>query len=66
MIFHADDPHGHDRPPSCPVGLKTVSYLREHEVVAAIGQTDATPAQTLEAVWAGVTVATLNLDCPFM
>lgn len=41
-----------------PGGLDSVRLLTEHGVIAAIGHTDATYEQTLEAIDAGATVAT--------
>ncbi|WP_406861714.1 N-acetylglucosamine-6-phosphate deacetylase [Streptomyces sp. HUAS MG47] len=41
-----------------PGGLDSVRLLAEHGVVAAIGHTDATYEQTVEAIDAGATVAT--------
>ncbi|WP_328538111.1 N-acetylglucosamine-6-phosphate deacetylase [Streptomyces sp. NBC_00344] len=39
-------------------GIDSVRLLREHGVIAAIGHTDATYEQTVEAIEAGATVAT--------
>ncbi|MGV9344057.1 N-acetylglucosamine-6-phosphate deacetylase [Streptomyces spiralis] len=41
-----------------PGGIDSVRLLAEHGVIAAIGHTDATYEQTLEAIDAGATVAT--------
>lgn len=41
-----------------PGGLESVRLLAEHGVIAAIGHTDATYEQTVEAIDAGATVAT--------
>ncbi|MEW2081449.1 N-acetylglucosamine-6-phosphate deacetylase [Streptomyces sp. NPDC005283] len=41
-----------------PGGIDSVRLLAEHGVIAAIGHTDATYEQTVEAVQAGATVAT--------
>ncbi|MFF3322185.1 N-acetylglucosamine-6-phosphate deacetylase [Streptomyces sp. NPDC002889] len=41
-----------------PGGIDSVRLLSEHGVIAAIGHTDATYEQTLEAIDAGATVAT--------
>jgi len=41
-----------------PGGIESVRLLTEHGVIAAIGHTDATYEQTVEAVGAGATVAT--------
>lgn len=41
-----------------PGGLESVRMLAEHGVIAAIGHTDATYEQTVEAIDAGATVAT--------
>jgi len=41
-----------------PGGVDSVRLLAEHGVVAALGHTDATYEQTVEAIEAGVTVAT--------
>ncbi|MBT2505313.1 N-acetylglucosamine-6-phosphate deacetylase [Streptomyces sp. ISL-98] len=41
-----------------PGGIESVRLLAEHGVVAAIGHTDATYDQTVEAIEAGATVAT--------
>jgi N-acetylglucosamine-6-phosphate deacetylase len=41
-----------------PGGLDSVRLLAEHNVIAAIGHTDATYEQTVEAIDAGATVAT--------
>ncbi len=41
-----------------PGGLNSVRLLAEHGVIAAIGHTDATYEQTVEAIEAGATVAT--------
>ncbi|WP_329322488.1 N-acetylglucosamine-6-phosphate deacetylase [Streptomyces sp. NBC_01715] len=41
-----------------PGGLDSVRLLAEHRVIAAIGHTDATYEQTVEAIDAGATVAT--------
>ncbi|WP_274560013.1 N-acetylglucosamine-6-phosphate deacetylase [Streptomyces spiramyceticus] len=41
-----------------PGGIESVRLLAEHGVVAAIGHTDATYEQTVEAIEAGATVAT--------
>ncbi len=44
--------------PELPGALEAISFLREHGVVAAVGHTEATYAQTHEAVRAGATVGT--------
>lgn len=44
--------------PELPGALEAISYLRDHGVLAAIGHTDATYAQTHAGVAAGATVAT--------
>ncbi|MCF0076551.1 N-acetylglucosamine-6-phosphate deacetylase [Streptomyces lomondensis] len=49
MVTLATERHG---------GLDSVRLLAEHGVIAAIGHTDATYEQTVEAIDAGVTVAT--------
>lgn len=41
-----------------PGGIESVRLLAEHGVIAAIGHTDATYEQTVEAIEAGATVAT--------
>ncbi|MER7000218.1 N-acetylglucosamine-6-phosphate deacetylase [Streptomyces sp. NPDC000410] len=41
-----------------PGGIESVRLLAEHGVIAAIGHTDATYEQTIEAIEAGATVAT--------
>ncbi|MFH9471136.1 N-acetylglucosamine-6-phosphate deacetylase [Streptomyces clavifer] len=41
-----------------PGGIESVRLLAEHGVIAAIGHTDATYEQTVEAIGAGATVAT--------
>ncbi|MER5676780.1 MULTISPECIES: N-acetylglucosamine-6-phosphate deacetylase [Streptomyces] len=41
-----------------PGGIESVRLLAEHGVIAAVGHTDATYEQTLEAIDAGATVAT--------
>ncbi|MEU6069060.1 MULTISPECIES: N-acetylglucosamine-6-phosphate deacetylase [Streptomyces] len=41
-----------------PGGLESVRLLAEHGVIAAVGHTDATYEQTVEAIDAGATVAT--------
>ncbi|MFJ4503417.1 N-acetylglucosamine-6-phosphate deacetylase [Streptomyces sp. NPDC088864] len=41
-----------------PGGIDSVRLLAEHDVIAAIGHTDATYEQTVEAIDAGATVAT--------
>lgn len=41
-----------------PGGIDSVRLLAEHDVIAAIGHTDATYEQTVEAIEAGATVAT--------
>ncbi|MFE7778634.1 N-acetylglucosamine-6-phosphate deacetylase [Streptomyces sp. NPDC057445] len=41
-----------------PGGIESVRLLAEHGVIAAIGHTDATYEQTIEAIDAGATVAT--------
>jgi N-acetylglucosamine-6-phosphate deacetylase len=41
-----------------PGGLDSVRLLREHGVIAAVGHTDATYEQTVQAIEAGATVAT--------
>ncbi|MER8002848.1 N-acetylglucosamine-6-phosphate deacetylase [Streptomyces sp. NPDC095613] len=44
--------------PELPGGIESVRLLAEHGVIAAVGHTDATYEQTVEAVDAGATVAT--------
>ncbi|RFC73655.1 N-acetylglucosamine-6-phosphate deacetylase [Streptomyces sp. AcE210] len=44
--------------PELPGGIDSVRLLAEHGVIAAIGHTDATYEQTVEAIDAGATVAT--------
>ncbi|GAA0922041.1 N-acetylglucosamine-6-phosphate deacetylase [Streptomyces thermoalcalitolerans] len=44
--------------PELPGGLDSVRLLAEHGVIAAVGHTDATYEQTVEAIDAGATVAT--------
>ena len=44
--------------PELPGALEAITLLREHDVVAAIGHTDATYDQTREAIRAGATVGT--------
>ena len=41
-----------------PGGIDSVRLLAEHGVIAAIGHTDATYEQTVQAIDAGATVAT--------
>ncbi|WLQ65002.1 MULTISPECIES: N-acetylglucosamine-6-phosphate deacetylase [Streptomyces] len=41
-----------------PCGIESVRLLAEHGVIAAVGHTDATYEQTVEAIDAGATVAT--------
>ncbi|MFJ8946495.1 N-acetylglucosamine-6-phosphate deacetylase [Streptomyces sp. NPDC102395] len=41
-----------------PGGIDSVRLLRDHAVIAAVGHTDATYEQTVEAIEAGATVAT--------
>ncbi|MER5373905.1 N-acetylglucosamine-6-phosphate deacetylase [Streptomyces sp. NPDC002553] len=41
-----------------PGGIDSVRLLRDHGVIAAVGHTDATYEQTVEAIEAGATVAT--------
>ncbi|MEU9555654.1 N-acetylglucosamine-6-phosphate deacetylase [Streptomyces fumanus] len=57
-----DAAHGHARmmtlATELPGGLDSVRLLVEHGVIAAIGHTDATYEQTVEAIDAGATVAT--------
>ncbi|MFD7700121.1 N-acetylglucosamine-6-phosphate deacetylase [Streptomyces caelestis] len=57
-----DAAHGHARmmtlATELPGGLDSVRLLAEHGVIAAVGHTDATYEQTLQAVDAGATVAT--------
>ncbi|MBQ0829269.1 N-acetylglucosamine-6-phosphate deacetylase [Streptomyces tagetis] len=57
-----DAAHGHARmmtlAPELPGGLDSVRLLAEHGVIAAVGHTDASYEQTLQAVDAGATVAT--------
>ncbi|MEZ7002793.1 N-acetylglucosamine-6-phosphate deacetylase [Streptomyces sp. AD55] len=57
-----DAAHGHARmmtlAPELPGGLDSVRLLAEHGVIAAVGHTDATYEQTLQAIDAGATVAT--------
>ncbi|MBA2947220.1 N-acetylglucosamine-6-phosphate deacetylase [Streptomyces himalayensis] len=44
--------------PELPGGIDSVRLLAEHGVIAAVGHTDATYEQTVEAIDAGATVAT--------
>ncbi|GBQ04072.1 N-acetylglucosamine-6-phosphate deacetylase [Streptomyces spongiicola] len=44
--------------PELPGGMESVRLLAEHGVIAAVGHTDATYEQTVEAIDAGATVAT--------
>ncbi|MGW4239401.1 N-acetylglucosamine-6-phosphate deacetylase [Streptomyces sp. NPDC004749] len=44
--------------PELPGGIESVRLLAEHGVIAAVGHTDATYEQTVEAIDAGATVAT--------
>ncbi|MGW2258031.1 N-acetylglucosamine-6-phosphate deacetylase [Streptomyces sp. NPDC001780] len=44
--------------PELPGGIESVRLLAEHGVIAAVGHTDATYQQTVEAIDAGATVAT--------
>ncbi|MFI0038552.1 N-acetylglucosamine-6-phosphate deacetylase [Streptomyces mutabilis] len=57
-----DAAHGHARmmtlATELPGGLDSVRLLTEHGVIAAVGHTDATYEQTLQAIDAGATVAT--------
>ncbi|KFG74600.1 N-acetylglucosamine-6-phosphate deacetylase [Streptomyces mutabilis] len=57
-----DATHGHARmmtlATELPGGLDSVRLLTEHGVIAAVGHTDATYEQTLQAIDAGATVAT--------
>ncbi|OII63284.1 N-acetylglucosamine-6-phosphate deacetylase [Streptomyces sp. CC53] len=57
-----DASHGHARmvtlATELPGGLDSVRLLAEHGVIAAVGHTDATYEQTVEAIEAGATVAT--------
>ncbi|URN16647.1 MULTISPECIES: N-acetylglucosamine-6-phosphate deacetylase [Streptomyces] len=57
-----DAARGHARmvtlAPELPGGLDSVRLLAERGVIAAVGHTDATYEQTVEAVDAGITVAT--------
>ena len=57
-----DAAHGHAKmvtlATELPGGLDSVRLLAEHGVIAAIGHTDATYEQTLQAIDAGATVAT--------
>ncbi|MEV5014124.1 N-acetylglucosamine-6-phosphate deacetylase [Streptomyces sp. NPDC053780] len=57
-----DAAHGHARmvtlATELPGGLDSVRLLAEHGVIAAIGHTDATYEQTVQAIDAGATVAT--------
>lgn len=57
-----DAAHGHARmvtlATELPGGLDSVRLLAEHGVIAAVGHTDATYEQTLQAIDAGATVAT--------
>ncbi|MEU3659229.1 N-acetylglucosamine-6-phosphate deacetylase [Streptomyces sp. NPDC032940] len=57
-----DAAHGHAKmmtlATELPGGLDSVRLLTEHGVIAAVGHTDATYEQTLEAIDAGATVAT--------
>ncbi|MEU3731278.1 N-acetylglucosamine-6-phosphate deacetylase [Streptomyces sp. NPDC033538] len=57
-----DAAHGHAKmvtlATELPGGLDSVRLLAEHGVIAAVGHTDATYEQTLQAVDAGATVAT--------
>ncbi|MYR42372.1 N-acetylglucosamine-6-phosphate deacetylase [Streptomyces sp. SID5910] len=57
-----DAAHGHAKmmtlATELPGGLDSVRLLTEHGVIAAVGHTDATYEQTLQAIDAGATVAT--------
>ncbi|MEU3896342.1 N-acetylglucosamine-6-phosphate deacetylase [Streptomyces sp. NPDC045251] len=57
-----DASHGHAKmmtlATELPGGLDSVRLLKEHGVIAAIGHTDATYEQTVQAIDAGATVAT--------
>ncbi|MFD7769787.1 N-acetylglucosamine-6-phosphate deacetylase [Streptomyces sp. NPDC059787] len=57
-----DAAHGHARmmtlATELPGGLDSVRLLAEHGVIAAVGHTDATYEQTLQAIDAGASVAT--------
>ncbi|MFI9825375.1 N-acetylglucosamine-6-phosphate deacetylase [Streptomyces sp. NPDC052013] len=57
-----DAAHGHARmmtlATELPGGLDSVRLLADHGVIAAVGHTDATYEQTVEAIDAGATVAT--------
>ncbi|MGX1312878.1 N-acetylglucosamine-6-phosphate deacetylase [Streptomyces calvus] len=57
-----DAAHGHARmmtlATELPGGLASVRLLTEHGVIAAVGHTDATYEQTVQAIDAGATVAT--------
>ncbi len=57
-----DATHGHARmmtlATELPGGLDSVRLLTEHGVIAAVGHTDATYEQTVQAIDAGATVAT--------
>ncbi|WP_077797976.1 N-acetylglucosamine-6-phosphate deacetylase [Streptomyces sp. JHA26] len=57
-----DAAHGHARmmtlATELPGGLDSVRLLTEHGVIAAVGHTDATYEQTVQAIDAGATVAT--------
>ncbi|WP_217246181.1 N-acetylglucosamine-6-phosphate deacetylase [Streptomyces sp. AC602_WCS936] len=57
-----DASHGHARmmtlATELPGGLDSVRLLTEHGVIAAVGHTDATYEQTVQAIDAGATVAT--------
>jgi N-acetylglucosamine-6-phosphate deacetylase len=57
-----DAAHGHARmmtlATELPGGLDSVRLLTEHGVIAAVGHTDATYEQTLQAIDAGASVAT--------
>ncbi|RSN44406.1 N-acetylglucosamine-6-phosphate deacetylase [Streptomyces sp. WAC 04229] len=57
-----DAAHGHARmvtlATELPGGLDSVRLLAEHGVIAAVGHTDATYEQTVQAIDAGATVAT--------
>ncbi|MEV8596492.1 N-acetylglucosamine-6-phosphate deacetylase [Streptomyces sp. NPDC052012] len=57
-----DAAHGHARmmtlATELPGGLDSVRLLADHGVIAAVGHTDATYEQTVEAIEAGATVAT--------
>ncbi|MFH9730357.1 N-acetylglucosamine-6-phosphate deacetylase [Streptomyces sp. NPDC017260] len=57
-----DAAHGHAKmmtlATELPGGLDSVRLLAEHGVIAAVGHTDATYEQTLQAIDAGATVAT--------